>query len=104
MEAFSDLSLAWIEGDDGARWRSAAGHGPSHGARASGSSMLEVDPGHRLPRHSDSAEEAIGGVCGRAEVSVDGEEALELAAGGVALVPECVPHEVRNAGDEVLRF
>jgi oxalate decarboxylase/phosphoglucose isomerase-like protein (cupin superfamily) len=27
-----------------------------------------------------------------------------VGAGGSALVPECVPHEVRNAGDGPLRF
>ena len=99
----SELSDAWIEGDPSARWRSSSGHGPDEGARASGSSVLEVDAGCRLPRHTDSAEETIVVVSGTASVTV-GEETAELPAGGVALVPECVPHEVRNAGDETLRF
>jgi quercetin dioxygenase-like cupin family protein len=94
-----ELSEAWQEGEDGARWRSAAGHA----GVASGSSLLEVDPGNRLPRHTDSAEEAIVVVAGTASVSV-GEETELVPAGGVALVPECVPHEVRNEGDETLRF
>ena len=99
----SELSEAWIEGDESARWRSTAGHGPGEGAKASGSSVLEVDPGCRLGRHTDSAEEMIVVTAGRASITV-GEESSEVAAGGVALVPECVPHEVRNAGDETLRF
>ena len=99
----SELSDAWIDGDASARWRSSSGHGPGEGAKASGSSVLEVDPGCRLPRHTDSAEEAIVVVSGRASVTV-GEETADVPAGGVALVPECVPHEVRNAGDETLRF
>jgi quercetin dioxygenase-like cupin family protein len=99
----AELSDAWIEGDETARWRSASGHGPDDGAKASGSSVLEVDAGCRLPRHTDSAEETIVVVSGTASLSV-GEEESELAAGGVALVPECVPHEVRNAGSETLRF
>ena len=98
-----DLSDAWIEGDDSARWRSTSGHGPDEGAKASGSSILEVDPGRRLPRHTDSAEETIVVVSGTASVTVGGETAA-VTAGGVALVPECVPHEVRNAGEETLRF
>ena len=99
----TELSDAWIEGDDAARWRSSSGHGPDEGAKASGSSVLEVDPGCRLPRHTDSAEEVIVVVSGIASITV-GEDAAEVGAGGVALVHECVPHEVRNAGDETLRF
>jgi quercetin dioxygenase-like cupin family protein len=98
--ANQDLSDAWIDGDETARWRSTSGH---TGA-ASGSSLLEVDPGCRLPRHTDSAEETIVVVDGRALVTVGDEEAV-VPAGGVALVPECVPHEVRNGSpDEQLRF
>jgi quercetin dioxygenase-like cupin family protein len=101
--AFSELAEAWIEGDDSARWRSRSGHGPEDGAEASGSSLLEVDPGCRLPRHTDSAEETIVVVAGRASVTV-GKETTEVGPGAVALVPECVPHEVRNAAGETLRF
>jgi quercetin dioxygenase-like cupin family protein len=95
----AELADAWIDGDESARWRSASGH---TGA-ASGSSVLEVDPGCRLPRHTDSAEETIVVVAGRATVSV-GDDTAEVGAGELALVPECVPHDVRNAGDETLRF
>lgn len=42
-------------------------------------------------------------VSGEAEVVV-GDERARVAAGGLAVVPKCVPHEVRNAGSEVLRF
>jgi quercetin dioxygenase-like cupin family protein len=99
----TDMTDAWIEGDESARWRSTPGHGPGEGAKASGSSILEVEPGCRLPRHTDSAEETIAVVSGTAAVTVGGETA-EVRAGGVALVPECVPHEVRSTGDETLRF
>jgi quercetin dioxygenase-like cupin family protein len=99
----SELSDAWIEGDDNARWRSTKGHGPGEGARASGSSLLEVPGGCRLPRHTDSAEETIVVVSGTASVTV-GDETATVPAGGVALVPADVPHEVRNAGAEPLRF
>lgn len=103
--ALDDLELhdAWIEGDETARWCSATVHGPDHGADASGSSLLEVPAGCRLPRHTDSAEEVVVVLDGRAEVEVD-DERSQVPAGGVALVPEDVPHQVRNAGDETLRF
>jgi len=95
----AELSDAWIEGDDEASWRSAVGQA----GEDSGSSLLEVPPGCRLPRHTDSAEETIVVVDGVAAVTVADEE-REVPAGGVALVAECVPHEVRNAGDGPLRF
>jgi quercetin dioxygenase-like cupin family protein len=99
----AEMSDAWIEGDGTARWRSAAGHGPGTGAAASGSSLLEVPPGHLLPLHTDSAEETIVVIAGTASVTV-GDESAELKAGDMALVPKDVPHEVRNTGAAVLRF
>jgi mannose-6-phosphate isomerase-like protein (cupin superfamily) len=33
-----------------------------------------------------------------------GDERAEVAVGGIAAVPEDVPHEVRNAGAGTLRF
>ena len=33
-----------------------------------------------------------------------GSSVLELPAGGIAVVPEDIPHEVRNAGERTLRF
>jgi quercetin dioxygenase-like cupin family protein len=90
---------AWIEGDETARWRSEAGHTGT----ASGSSLLEVDPGCRLPRHTDSAEEVVVVVAGEAEVQI-GDQAHRVGAGEVALVPRDAPHEVRSVGGDVLRF
>jgi mannose-6-phosphate isomerase-like protein (cupin superfamily) len=98
-----ELSESWQEGDATARWRSASGHSPSTGAQSSGSSVLEVGPGHRLPRHTDSAEEVIVVLEGVAEVTVGDERAL-VPAGGLVVVPRCLAHEVRNAGDVPLRF
>jgi quercetin dioxygenase-like cupin family protein len=98
-----ELSAAWQDGVDGARWASAAAITPSGGARDSGASLLEVPPGCRLPRHTDSAEETIVVLAGRARVRV-GEEEGDVPAGGLALVPQDVPHEVHNAGDGALRF
>jgi quercetin dioxygenase-like cupin family protein len=98
-----DFSDAYLEGDDTARWTSASGHSPSTGARASGSSVIAVPAGRVLPRHTDSAEETIVILEGSADIGV-GDERATLPAGGLAVVPEGVPHDVRNAGDAVLRF
>ena len=98
-----ELADAWQEGDERARWRSAAATTPMAGAAASGSSVLEIDPGRRLPRHTDSVEETIVVLSGAAEVLI-GEESARVPAGGLAVVPAEVPHEVRNLGREPLRF
>ena len=99
----ADFSDAWIDGDEEARWRSSAGHGPGVGAAASGSSLIEVRPGYRLPRHTDSAEETIVVTAGLAEVRVDGSRG-QVCAGGIALVHAEHPHEVHSIGDETLCF
>jgi quercetin dioxygenase-like cupin family protein len=98
-----ELSDAWQGGVDGARWRSGPATTPNGGARASGSSVLEVPPGCRLPWHTDSAEETIVVLAGRARVRV-GDDEGDVPAGGAALVPEGARHEVENTGDSVLRF
>ncbi len=103
IAGFEDLEDQWVEGRPDLRWRSTLGTTPDEGARASSSSLLEVDPGCALPRHTDSAEEIVVVVSGVAEVEVEGETG-RVEAGGVALVPEGVPHQVRCAGDEPLRF
>jgi quercetin dioxygenase-like cupin family protein len=101
---FSDeLSEQWVEGRPELRWRSTLGTTPDDGAKASSTSLLEVEPGCALPRHTDSAEEVVVVVAGTAEVEVQGETG-RLPAGGVALVPKDVPHQVRSVGDAPLRF
>lgn len=101
--AAAEFSDAWIDGDERGRWRSASGHTAEVGAQASGSSILEVDEGCFLPRHTDSAEEAIVIVSGAATVTV-GDETATAGQGAIALVPAGVPHDVRNEGAEPLRF
>ena len=100
---FSDLAEHWVDGRPELRWRSTLGTTPEDGAKASSTSLLEVDSGCALPRHTDSAEEVVVVVSGTAEVEVDGETG-RVPAGGVALVPKDVPHQVRSVGDGPLRF
>src|SRR5215212_4438169 len=100
---FEGLEDQWVEGRPELRWRSTLGTTPDDGARASSTSLLEVDPGCALPRHTDSVEEQVVVVSGVAEVDVAGDEE-RVDAGGVALVPLGVLHQVRSVGDEPLRF
>jgi len=65
--------------------------------------VIEVPPGGRLPRHTDSAEETIVVLTGAAEILI-GDDHAAVPAGGLAVVPESSPHEVCNAGQEPLRF
>jgi quercetin dioxygenase-like cupin family protein len=98
-----ELSDAWVEGDDSARWRSGAALTPSTGSRDSGAVLLEIEPGCRLERHRDSAEETIVVLAGEAQVGV-GDEGGRVPPGGLALIPADVPHEVSNRGPATLRF
>ena len=98
-----ELSEQWVEGRPELRWRSTLGTTPDEGAKASSTSLLEVAPGCALPRHTDSVEETVVVVDGVAEVEVDGETG-RVGTGGVALVPEEVPHQVRSVGERPLRF
>ena len=98
-----DLSDQWVDGRPELRWRSKLGTTPDDGAQASSTSLLEVDPGCALPRHTDSAEETVVVIDGVAEVEVGGETG-RVEAGGAALVPKDVPHQVRSVGDDPLRF
>lgn len=63
---------------------------------------IVIEPGHRLATHTDSAEEILLFLSGKAEVTV-GDEQGNVAAGDMALVPSMEPHAIRNTGDETVR-
>ena len=63
---------------------------------------FELEPGEHTGMHTDSAEEIVLILSGRAEAIV-GDERGELTAGGLGLVPALVPHSVRNIGEETVR-
>lgn len=63
---------------------------------------FELEPGHRLGKHTDSAEEILIFLAGTASISV-GTEEIQAEAGHVAVVPAMVPHDVRNIGQESVR-
>jgi quercetin dioxygenase-like cupin family protein len=64
--------------------------------------LFELDPGHELPVHTDSAEELLVVLNGIAEARV-GDDVGTLETHEVALVPSMMPHALRNIGHEVLR-
>ncbi len=58
---------------------------------------IELEPGMRLPRHTDSAEEVLVVLEGEIEATI-GETRARLGTGGVAVVPALVPHSAENTG------
>ena len=72
------------------------------GAASTSVVYFELEPGEHTGMHTDSAEEIILILSGRAEATV-GDERGELGAGGLGLVPALVPHDVRNVGEETVR-
>ena len=72
------------------------------GSRDTAAVYFEIEPGNRLATHTDSAEEILYLISGRAEAQV-GDERGALAAGDLAVIPAMVPHGLVNAGDETLR-
>ncbi len=72
------------------------------GSHDSAAVYFEVEPGDRLSRHTDSAEEVLYLVAGEAEAEVGGERG-RLAAGDLAVIPAMVPHGLVNVGNETLK-
>lgn len=72
------------------------------GAASTAVVYFELEPGEHTGMHTDSAEEIVLILSGRAEAIV-GDERGELSAGGIGLVPTLVPHDVRNVGEETVR-
>jgi quercetin dioxygenase-like cupin family protein len=100
-----DLELAqgWFDSDpERARVRVAFPINTWAGASDSAVVYFEVQPGDRLPRHTDSAEEVLYIVAGEAQVE-GGDEHGPLSAGDLAVIPAMVPHGLVNVGTETLK-
>ena len=72
------------------------------GSRDSAVVYFEVEPGDRLPLHTDSAEEILYLVAGEAEAEV-GDERGYLTAGDLAVIPAMVPHGLVNVGTDTVK-
>lgn len=102
--AFGALELrdAWLDSDPSARWRLNVALSEAAGTESCSLIYFELDPGCRLPRHTDSTEELVLILSGSAIVKV-AEGELNVDAGAVATIRQQAPHEVRNSGPGVLR-
>lgn len=63
---------------------------------------FELEPGHELGSHTDSAEEVLIIAEGKVEVTI-GDESGIVEAPALALVPTMAPHNLRNIGDSQVR-
>jgi quercetin dioxygenase-like cupin family protein len=97
-----ELMEVWYEDDPTMRLRVNFPFYLGTGTRSTAVVYFEVEPGHRLATHTDSAEEILLVLEGTAEVSL-GDERGRLSAGEMALVPAMEPHGLRNAGQETVR-
>ena len=75
----------------------------AHGTKKSATVYIELAPGDRLGRHTDSAEELLLILEGNVEVMV-GEDKGLASTGTIALVPEMVPHDIKNTGTTTARI
>ncbi len=69
----------------------------AHGTQHSATVYFELEPGKKLGRHTDSAEELLLILEGTVEALVGAEKGV-LSKGEMALVPVMVPHDLRNIG------
>jgi quercetin dioxygenase-like cupin family protein len=97
-----EMPEAGYENDPTMRATAAFPFSAATGTKNTAVVYFEVEPGHRLGTHTDSAEEILLILAGEAEATV-GDESGRVSAGEMAVVPAMVPHALRNVGDETLR-
>ena len=99
----TDLTQVWLDSDpEHARLRVTFPINKWAGSSASAVVYFEIEPGDRLARHTDSAEEVLYIVSGEAEAEI-GDERGRVAAGDLAVIPAMVPHGLVNIGDEPVK-
>jgi quercetin dioxygenase-like cupin family protein len=97
-----ELLDGWYEQDPAMRIRVTFPFFAATGTESTAVVYFEIEPGHYLGTHTDSAEEILLVLAGTVEASI-GEETGRLTAGQAALIPAMVPHGVRNVGEEPAR-
>lgn len=74
----------------------------AHGSEKLATVYFELQPGDMLGRHTDSAEELLVILEGKVEAIV-GEDTAKAETGSLVLIPEMVPHNLRNVGNTTAR-
>jgi quercetin dioxygenase-like cupin family protein len=97
-----EMIEAWYEQDPAMRISFKFPFYAATGNESSSVVYFEIEPGHYLGTHTDSAEEIVLVLSGTVEASL-GDEAGLLSAGQAVLIPAMVPHGIRNIGDETAR-
>ena len=97
-----DLFDAWYEHDPAMRVRANYPFFAATGNESSAVVYFEIEPGHYLGTHTDSAEEIVLLLSGTVEASL-AEETGILSTGQAVLIPAMVPHGIRNVGEETAR-
>lgn len=97
-----ELFNGWYEKDPAMRIRVNFPFYVATGNENSSVVYFEIEPGHYLGTHTDSAEEILLILAGTVEASL-GDETGQLSAGQMALIPAMAPHGVRNSGPELAR-
>jgi quercetin dioxygenase-like cupin family protein len=97
-----DLLEAWYENDPHMRAKASFPFSKATGNAGSAVVYFEIEPGHYLGTHTDSAEEIVLVLSGTVEASL-GDERGTLTAGEAVLIPAMIPHSIRNLGGEKVR-
>ena len=97
-----DLLEAWYENDPHMRIKVTFPFSKATGNASSAAVYFEIEPGHYLGTHTDSAEETVLLLSGTVEASL-GDEHGTLTAGEAVLIPAMIPHSIRNVGTEKVR-
>jgi quercetin dioxygenase-like cupin family protein len=98
-----ELREGWIDSDrDVARVNVAFPLNRFAGTDDSAVVYFEVEPGHRLATHTDSAEEILYIVTGSGEATI-GDDRGTASAGDLIVIPAMAPHGIANTGSETLR-
>lgn len=92
----------WYEDDAAMRLKATFPFYAATGNQSSAVVYFEIEPGHYLGTHTDSAEEIVLILSGTVEASL-GEATGQLSAGQAVLIPAMVPHGIRNIGAETAR-
>ena len=97
-----DLGDAWYEDDPAMRVKVNFPFSAATGNQSTAVVYFEIEPGHYLGTHTDSAEEILLILAGTVEVNLRGEQG-QASVGDAALIPALAPHGVRNIGNETAR-